>query len=130
MGAQVVCPACRETSNLFPKGVGHHPYQWEMNCSICHCYAVGLDAYIAQHTEVVKELERLRERYLNGESTQGLANQIEDLAKQFDGILSNRECECGGALSIAAKPKCIHCDIEIFDSYFHVADERSEDNQA
>ncbi len=130
LGAPVVCTVCRETSHLFPKGVGYHPYQWEMNCSMCHCYAVGLDAYISEHTEVVKELERLREKYLNGASTQDLENKIDALAEQFDGILSNRECACGGTLSIAAKPKCIYCDIEIFESYFHVADERREENQA
>ena len=126
VGKPIVCPACRETSYLYPKGVGYQPYQWEMSCDLCHRYAIGLDAYIAEHTEVVEALQALRERYLNGESSQSLQGPVEALADQFDGILDNRRCECGGKLSLAAKPKCLYCDIEIFDSYFHFADEPAD----
>lgn len=126
LGRSVVCPVCRERSSLYPKGVGFHPYQWEMNCSLCHRYAVGLDAYVPQHTEAVKTLQKLRTRYLEGESTAQLASEMDILAERIDGLMGNGQCECGGALSISAKPKCIFCDIEIFDSYFHVADEPSQ----
>ena len=123
LGKPLVCSACREISYLFPKGVGFHPYEWEMNCNLCHRYAVGLNAYVPQHTDSVKVLQKLRERHINGESTEELAKEVELLAEQFDGVMDNRECECGGILSISAKPKCIFCDIEIFNSYFHVADD-------
>jgi hypothetical protein len=96
-----------------------------MNCSLCHRYAVGLDAYLPQHGEVVEALVSLRERFVSGASTEELKAEIELLAERFDGLLSNAECECGGRLSIAAKPKCVFCDIEIYDSYFHVADQPS-----
>jgi hypothetical protein len=122
-GRPVVCPVCREVSALFPKAVGFHPYQWEMNCSLCHRYDVGLDAYVAGHREVVEALCALRERYIEGESTAELAGEVGALAGRFDAVLSNAVCECGGRLSIAAKPKCIFCDVEVFDSYFHVADQ-------
>jgi hypothetical protein len=123
LGKPVVCVSCRETSYLYPKGVGYHPYQWEMNCNLCHHYAIGLDAYIPEHTVVVKTLEQLRKRYIDGQSNRELEREIHALAQEFDSILDNRVCGCGGSLSITAKPKCIYCDIEIFDSYFHVADE-------
>lgn len=82
-----------------------------------------MDAYIPEHTSAVKTLQKLRQRYIEGESTQELESEISDLAEVFDALLSNRACECGGSLSIASKPKCIYCDIEVFDSYFHIADE-------
>jgi len=123
LGRPVLCSVCRETSYLFPKGVGFHPYEWEMNCNLCHRYAVGLDAYVPQHTEAVKVLQKLRERHVKGESTDELSSEVELLAEQFDDVMGSGQCECGGALSISAKPKCIFCDIEIFNSYFHVADE-------
>lgn len=126
LGRSVVCPVCREVSALFPKGVGFHPYQWEINCSFCHRYEVGLDAYVPQHAEAVEALQALRNRYVTGASTEELAMEVESLAEQFDAVLSNAECECGGRLSIAAKPKCIYCDVEVFDSYFHVADQPVE----
>jgi hypothetical protein len=123
VGKPVVCPSCRETSYLYPKAVGHHPYEWEMNCSLCHNYAVGLNAYEEGHAELIKTLEALRTLYLAGESSQQLEQEIKGLAEEGDGVLLNRVCECGGNLSIVAKPKCIYCDVEISDSFFHVADE-------
>ena len=123
LGKPVVCSSCREKPYLYPKGVGHTPYLWEMNCNLCHRYGVGLDAYISEHTEIVKNLQKLKEEYIEGKSTKELENKINSLAEEFDAELSNRACECGGSLSISSKPKCIFCDIEIFDSYFHVADE-------
>lgn len=122
----VVCRVCREESALFAKGVGYHPYEWEMNCSLCHRYGIGLDAYVPEHTEVLKALQALRKRHNASDSTAELAVEVENIADKFDHILHNRECECGGKLSIAAKPKCIFCDIEIFDSYFHFVDQPCE----
>ena len=123
LGKPIVCPSCRETSYLYPKGVGHQPYLWEANCSLCHRYNVSLDAYIPEHEETVKILQKLRQRYLKGESTQQLEQEMNDLSEQLYNIVGKEQCECGGTLSIIDKPKCIYCDIEIFDSYFHVADE-------
>ena len=123
LGKPVVCSSCREKSYLYPKGVGHHPYLWEMNCNLCHRYNIGLDAYIPEHTDVVKRLQKLREKYISGKSTQELEKEINSLAEEFDKELSNRVCECGGSLSTSSKPKCIYCDIEVFDSYFHIVDE-------
>ena len=122
----VVCSACREESALFVKGVGFHPYEWEMNCSLCHRYGIGLHAYVPEHTEVLEALQSLRERYIAGSSTSDLETEVENLAYKFDNILHNAGCECGGRLSISAKPKCIFCDIEIFDSYFHFVDQPCE----
>lgn len=119
----LICNACREVSALFAKGVGYHPYEWEMNCSFCHRYAIGLDAYEPKHTEVFKKLQELRKQHVAGSSTVELAGEVESLAAQYDDLLSYAECECGGRLSIAAKPKCIYCDVEIFDSYFHFVDQ-------
>jgi len=34
---------------------------------------------------------------MKGESTEELANEVEFLAEQFDGVMGNGECECGGA---------------------------------
>ena len=124
VGRPVQCPSCRETSYLYPKAVGHHPYEWEMNCNLCHSYAVGLNAYEEGHAELIKPLESLRSRYLAGESSKQLEQEIDRLAEEGDAVLLNRVCACGGSLSIAAKPKCIYCDVELFDSFFHVADER------
>jgi len=122
-GKPIICPACGETSYLYPKGVGHQPYMWEINCSLCHQYNVGLNAYVPEHTEAVKTLQKLRERCLEGESTQELEPEMVNLSKQLYDVIDKEQCECGGTLSIFNKPKCIYCDIEIFDSYFHVADE-------
>ena len=94
-----------------------------MNCNLCHRYGIGLDAYVPEHTEVLDALKTLRSRYIQGSSSAELAAEVESLADQFDHILHNAGCECGGRLSIAAKPKCIFCDIEIFDSYFHFVDQ-------
>lgn len=123
MGRPVQCPSCRETSYLFPKGVGFHPYEWEMNCTLCHRYAVGINGYEEGHEGLIHKLEALRARYLAGETSEQLAQEVSVLAENNDGVLLSRVCECGGALSIAAKPKCIYCDIEISDSFFHVTDE-------
>ena len=122
----VVCSVCREESALFAKGVGYHPYEWEMNCTLCHRYEIGLDAYDPEHAEVLSALQVLRQRHNAGSSTAELAAEVENLADKYDHILHYRVCECGGKLSIAAKPKCIFCDIEIFDSYFHFVDQPCE----
>ena len=122
----VFCSVCREDSALFAKGVGFHPYEWEMNCNICHRHGIGLDAYAPEHKEVLEILQALRERYIAGSSTAELAAEVENLAGKYDHILYNAGCECGGRRSIAAKPKCIFCDIEIFDSYFHFVDQPCE----
>lgn len=122
----VVCGACREESALFAKGVGFHPYEWEMNCSLCHRYGIGIDAYVCEHAEVLEALQALRGRYIAGSSTAELEAEVENLADEFDHILHNAGCECGGRLSIAAKPKCMFCDIEIFDSHFHFVDQPCE----
>jgi hypothetical protein len=123
VGRPVQCSACRETSYIYPKAVGHHPYEWEMNCSQCHRYAVGLNAYEEGHEGLIRKLEGLRTRYLAGETSEQLAKEVSMLTEDNDVVLLNSLCECGGSLSIAARPKCIFCDIEISDSFFHVADE-------
>ena len=122
----VVCSVCREESALFAKGVGFHPYEWEMNCNLCHRYGIGLDSYVPEHSEILEMLQVLRKRYIAGSSTAELATVVENLADKFDHLLHYANCECGGRLSIAAKPKCIFCDIEIFDSYFHFVDQPCE----
>jgi hypothetical protein len=127
VGRPLVCGACREVSALFAKGVGFHPYEWEMNCNVCHRYGIGLDMYVPEHTEALEALQALRKRYIAGSSTAELATEVENLADKFDRILHNARCECGGRLSIAAKPKCIFCDVEIFDSYFHFVDQPLDD---
>lgn len=119
----IVCSACRETSALFAKGVGFQPYQWEMNCNLCHRYGIGVDGYSPGHSEILEALQALRSRYIDGSSTADLSAEVERLADNFDPLLHNAACECGGRLSIAAKPKCLFCDIEIFDSYFHFVDQ-------
>ena len=123
VGKPVVCPSCRETSYLFPKGVGYQPYIWEMNCGLCYRHGLGLNAYLAEHAPIVKALERLRRRYLDGAPSKELASDINGLAEAFDHLLDNRACDCGGELSISACPKCLYCDILLSDSYFHFADE-------
>lgn len=50
-------------------------------------------------------------------------NEIYNLSEEHDSVLDNRFCECGGHLSRIAKPKCIYCDIEIFDSFFNYTDD-------
>lgn len=126
-GKPIVCPACKETSYLYPKGIGHQPYMWELNCNICHRFNVGLNAYIPEQTEAVNKLQKLREKYLEGATTQGLELDMVNLSKQLYEVIDKEQCECGGTLSILNKPKCIHCDVEIFNSYFHVTDERPPD---
>jgi hypothetical protein len=127
-GKPIICPSCGETSYLYPKGVGHQPYMWEINCSLCHRFNEGLNAYFPEHTETVKALQKLRERYLEGESTQELKPEMMNLSKHLYDVIGKEQCECGGTLSIIDKPKCIYCDIEIFDSYFHVADEPPQES--
>jgi hypothetical protein len=119
----IVCSACGETSALFSKGIGYHPYEWEMNCTLCHRYGIGLSAYTEEHKEIIESLNRLRTRFIAGSSTAELSTEIESLADHYDYLLYNSPCGCGGSLSIAAKPKCIYCDLEIFDSYFHFVDQ-------
>ncbi len=123
VGKPVVCLACRETSYLYAKGVGFHPYIWEMNCQLCHSFALAVDAYKAEHEELYKSLVQLRGQYIQGMNGGVLEKEIIDLAEEFDKELDNRLCQCGGHLSISAKPKCIYCDIEIADSYFHYSDD-------
>ena len=123
LGKPIVCPACRETSYLYPKGVGYQPYIWEMNCNLCHLHNLGLDAYVTEHEELYEKLVQLRNRYIAGETSKELENEINNLSEEFDNKLNNRICECGGHLSISAKPKCIFCDLDIFDSYFHFTDD-------
>ena len=94
-----------------------------MNCSQCHRYAVGLSAYEAGHEGLIHKLEGLRTRYLSGETSEQLEKEVSMLAADNDVVLLNRLCECGGTLSIAARPRCIFCDLEISASFFHVADE-------
>lgn len=122
MGKPVVCAACGETSYLYPKGVGHQPYILEMNCSSCHRFNLGVDAYKEDHGKLHSILNELFDRFIGDESTKSLEREITDLAEEYDGILDNRKCECGGYISISAKPKCTHCDKEIFDSFFHYVD--------
>ncbi len=119
----VMCPACRETSYLYPKAVGHHPYIWEMNCGLCHLYNFGVNAYLQGHDELHTKLGKLRERYIKGETSAELESEVNNLSAEYDNTLDNRICDCGGSLSISAKPKCIYCDVEIFDSFFHYADD-------
>ena len=118
-GQPVVCPSCGKTSYIYPKAVGHQPYIWEINCKQCHLFNLGLNGYLSKHKEVVNKLDQLRERYINGTSTPELKKDILELSKLYDPILDNRKCECSGYLSISAKPRCIYCDVVIFDSYFH-----------
>lgn len=122
LGKPVICSACGKTSYLYPKGVGHQPYMWEINCSLCHRFNEGLNAYVPEHTEAVKALQNLRERYLEGESTLDIEPEMVNLSKQLYDVIDKEQCECGGTLSILDKPKCIFCDNEIFNSYFHFAD--------
>lgn len=122
MGKPIVCLACGETSYLYPKGVGHQPYIWEISCNSCHLFNLGVDAYNEEHKKLHSVLNNLFDRFIEGESSKDLEKEITDLTEKYDSILDNRECECGGKISIAAKPKCTHCDKEIFDSYFHYID--------
>ena len=123
LGKPVVCPACRETSYLYPKAVGYQPYIWEMNCNICHLFNLGVNAYIPEHKELHNSLNQLRKRYIEGETSKDLEHEINHLCDDYDYKLDNRLCECGGHLSISAKPKCIYCDVEIFDPFFHYSDD-------
>ncbi len=52
-----------------------------------------------------------------------MKNEIYNHSEEHDSVLDNRFCECDGHLSIIAKPKCIYCDIEIFDSFFHYSED-------
>jgi len=121
MGKPVICQACREISYLYPKAVGHQPYYWEMNCTFCHKFNLGVNAY--NQEKLHYKLNELRVRYLYGATSADLESEINDLAVEYDNKLENRICECGGYLSISAKPKCIYCEVEIFDSFFHYLDE-------
>ena len=123
LGKPVVCPVCRETSYLHPKGSVSQPYIWEMNCSLCHLTGSAVNAYIPEHEELYKILNTLLTRHIEGETSEDLKREIDALAEEYDNKLDNRLCECGGYLSISAKPKCIFCDVEISDSYFHYADD-------
>lgn len=123
LGKPVTCPACREISYLYPKGIGPQPYMWEMNCNLCHLSNLGVNAYIPEHEELYKRLNLLRKQYIEDASSEELQSEIEELAEEYDGELDNRLCECGGYLSISATPKCIYCDVEISDSYFHYSDD-------
>ena len=82
-----------------------------MNCSLWHRYGIGLDAYVPEHAEVLEVLQALRERYIAGSSTAELETEVENLADKYDHLLHYANCECGGKMSIAAKPKCFFCNI-------------------
>ena len=94
-----------------------------MNCTLCHLYGLGVDAYVPEHVALYKKLNLLRGRYIKGETSNDLEHEIANLSDEYDNRLDNRLCECGGRLSISAKAKCIYCDLEIFDSYFHYSDD-------
>ncbi len=123
LGKPVACPACRSTSYLYPKGVGHQPYIWEMNCDLCHHYNLAINGHLPEHEELYKRLCRLRKRYIEDETGMDLEHEMNELAEEYDDALDNRLCGCGGHLSISAKPKCIFCDVEIAGSYFHYSDD-------
>jgi hypothetical protein len=120
-GKPVLCPVCKKTSYLYPKAVGYQPYIWEVNCGSCHVFDLGINACNPGHEQLHNSLSKLRERYFNGETSAVFVEDIKELARVYDQTLKNRVCVCGGNFSIAANPKCIHCDVDIFNSYFHYA---------
>lgn len=126
MGRAVQCPDCQRRSYLYPKAVGYQPYLWEINCTRCHRFDIGLNAYTPDHQFAVESLEQLRETCLNRADPQALHAQVGLLASKYDSVLATKKCECGGDLSIVAKPRCLFCDAVISDSFFHFVDEAPE----
>lgn len=126
MGRAVTCPQCQKTSYLYPKATGMQPYLWEMNCSKCHLFNLGIDVYAPDHKNIAEQLEQLRDEFILGAKPLQIQTAIQNLAKKFDHLLSNKGCECDGTMSIAAKPRCMHCGTVVIDSYFHYVDEEPE----
>ena len=128
MGQAVTCPHCGQVSYIYPKGTGYQPYLWEVNCEKCHLFKIGLHAYRPDHRDAVEELQTLMDSFLDQGPIDSTMQRIKELADKIDPILEHTICQCGGRLSVRAKPRCLHCDEVVLDSVFHYVDEPVENN--
>jgi hypothetical protein len=124
-GLPVQCPTCAGDAQLYPKATGWAPYDWEMNCDQCDNFIVaGFNAYT--HPEITEQLEELFDNFLYANHLDNLDGAIADLAGQYDYLVTDSKCTCGGNFSIKAKPRCKRCRSILFDTYFHYADQGDE----
>jgi len=122
MGIQATCQKCGHVeTHICPKATGWSPSVWEMNCVACYRVNLAFDAYRPEHKSVTRQLREAFDDFLTASKLDELDARINELARCFDPLIENRECECGAVFSIAAKPRCKQCGEIIFDSYFHYA---------
>jgi len=114
----IQCPKCgSEKNSLWPKFIGHSP-NYEASCNRCHrVNHNALDPYA--NRKAVTKLLRHAENFSLGKHAENLDQIVRDLAEQYDPLIIQSQCLCGGRFSVGAKPRCRRCRTVIFDSYFH-----------
>lgn len=119
-GALIKCDKCGHENIFCVKAFGP---AWEACCDQCHkVNKIALDAYAKEDEDIFRELQKLNKEFLLNSDDK----KIEKIEKAVELISSQNgpsgKCSCGGEYLIAARPRCIHCNQIVFDSYFHYVD--------
>ena len=125
----VHCPHCSASLDMSPKAVGMGAGSWPVNCTACHRtsprnfsgYGAGEDGYL--------RLESIRGDFVRSRDLEHIDQRVRKVARDFDRLIEYGRCTCGAPFSLAAKPRCPHCDHVVFDTYFHVIDEPLSEEQ-
>ena len=113
----IACDHCGLENKLYLKASQQH---WEMCCNQCHKVNLnGLDYYVEKEQGILKELADTKKLFLHNSSeasAKKVINTIDSLASQYHKF---GKCDCGGAFSISAEPRCAQCGSVVLSSNFH-----------
>lgn len=120
LGYRLHCSACGSLESLSPKATGMGAGHWEASCRACHRYQPLLNAYRSPaEGRVCDALGRLARDIALSRDPAGVLRRVEHLAEEGDALLPPEPCACGGAYSLAARPRCSRCREVLIDSPFH-----------
>ena len=117
-GFKISCRSCGAATLRYPKFIGHSPC-WELCCDKCEKvdyngispYEYDLDEWHKVYDKYQKGIYDLKSNW----------RQLEEMEKNLN--LPLKKCDCGGAFTILAQPRCVKCKNIVDESIFHVCDD-------
>jgi hypothetical protein len=125
----VRCPACDAALDLSPKAVGMAAGCWSVHCTTCHRTSVERFSGYGPGKEGWVKIEMIRADFVRSRHLDRLDERVRQVARDYDRFVDPFSCKCGGRFSLAAKPRCPHCERVVVDTYFHVVDEPLTEEQ-